>query len=307
MQRPASARPDARVHDQPLHGITEHRGPQGPDVRSSIIIPSWNNLPYLRACVEAIRQHSTFRHEIIVHVNDGGDGTLAWVRAEGLSFTHSADNVGVCHALNAAAALATTPYIVFMNDDMIVLPDWDAQLWAVIDELDHDRWFLSATMIEPRATGNPCVVVADYGDTPERLRRDDLLRDLPRLRRDDWSGATWPPNVVPRSLWEAVGGYSVEFSPGFGSDPDFSMKLWQHGVRLFLGVGSSLAYHFQARSTGRVVRNDGPATFLKKWGVTVGTFNRHFLRRGEAYRGPLTEPSGLHYAFDRLRSSLKRR
>ena len=295
------------MQNQTPEDITEHRGPQGPDVRSSILIPSWNNLPYLKTCVEAIRRHSSFQHEIIVHVNDGSDGTVDWVRNAGISYTHSAENIGVCHALNAAARLATTPFIVFMNDDMAVLPGWDAQLWAVIDELDHDRWFLSATMIEPRPTGNPCVVVADYGQTPDRFRLDELVNDLPSLQRDDWSGATWPPNVVPRTLWDAVGGYSIEFSPGFGSDPDFSMKLWQHGVRLFRGVGSSLAYHFQAKSTGRVIRNDGPALFLQKWGFTIGTFNRHFLRRGTAYTGHLAEPTGLHFAFDRLRSRLKRR
>lgn len=292
---------------QTTQQITYHRGPQGPDVRSSILLPSWNNLPYLQACVESIRRHSTFPHQIIVHVNDGGDGTLEWVRTQGLCHTHSPTNVGVCHAVNAAATLATAPYIVFMNDDMVVLPGWDEALWRVIDTIGHDRWFLSATMIEPRATGNPCVVVADYGDTPERLREADLLNDLSRLRCDDWNGATWPPNVVPRSLWEAVGGYSIAYSPGFGSDPDFAMKLWQLGVRHFQGVGSSLVYHFQARSTGRVTRNDGPATFLATWGLTIGGFNRHLLRRGAAFRGPLAEPSGLHYAFDQLRSKLKRR
>ena len=29
-----------------------------------------------------------------------------------------------------------------------------------------------------------------------------------------------------------VGGFSEEFSPGLGSDPDFNMKLWNKGVRL---------------------------------------------------------------------------
>lgn len=293
--------------DQQVHTITFHRGPQGPDVRSSILIPTWNNLGLLQACIASIREYSTFQHEIVVHVNDGSDGTLAWVRQQCLTHTHSPNNVGVCHALNAAAQLATTPFVVFLNDDMVVLPAWDAELFRVIDTLGHNHWFLSSTMIEPRNTGNPCVVVADYGDSPATLRYDDLLRDAVRLRRPDWNGSTWPPNIVPRALWDAVGGYSTEFSPGMGSDPDFSMKLWAAGVRHFQGVGSSLAYHFQARSTGRIDRNDGAATFLQKWGLTVGTFNRHMLRRGTAFVGPLAEPGGIHFALDRLRSYLRLR
>jgi glycosyltransferase involved in cell wall biosynthesis len=35
----------------------------------SILIPSWNNLAYLKICVESIRKNSMFAHQIIVHVN----------------------------------------------------------------------------------------------------------------------------------------------------------------------------------------------------------------------------------------------
>ena len=53
----------------------------------SILIPSWNNLAYLKLCVDSIRRHSSVEHEIIVLVNDGSDGTLAWVREQGLALT----------------------------------------------------------------------------------------------------------------------------------------------------------------------------------------------------------------------------
>ena len=35
-----------------------------------------------------------------------------------------------------------------------------------------------------------------------------------------------------QKTWNKVGGFSEEFSPGLGSDPDFNMKLWNIGVRL---------------------------------------------------------------------------
>ena len=53
----------------------------------SILIPTWNNLPFLKICVDSIRKNSTYRHQIIVHVNDGSDGTLEWVRQQGLDYT----------------------------------------------------------------------------------------------------------------------------------------------------------------------------------------------------------------------------
>ena len=37
----------------------------------SIVIPSWNNLPCLRLCVESLRRNSRHAHQVLVHVNDG--------------------------------------------------------------------------------------------------------------------------------------------------------------------------------------------------------------------------------------------
>ena len=75
------------------------------------------------------------------------------------------------------------------------------------------------------------------------------------------------------------------------SDNDFSMKLWHAGCRHFIGVGDSLVYHFQQKSTGKVVKNDGRRQFLDKWGMTQSTFDRFYLRRGQPLAGDaLPEP-----------------
>ena len=68
----------------------------------SIIIPTWNNLAFLKLCVDSIRKNSAFSHQVILHVNDGSDGTLQWAKEQGLDYTHSQDNVGICVAVNEA-------------------------------------------------------------------------------------------------------------------------------------------------------------------------------------------------------------
>lgn len=273
----------------------------------SILVPSWNNLPYLRLCVESLKRNSAFPHQIILHINDGSDGSLDWAREQRIDHSFSPENVGVCHALNAAATLATTEYIAFFNDDMYALPHWDRPFVQEIEAIAQRRFFLSGTMIEPMDTGNPCVLAPhDFGRTVEDFREVELLAEGPQLKMHDWQGATWPPNVVPRALWEEVGGYSTEFSPGMSSDPDFSMKLWRAGVRYIKGLGESRVYHFQAKSTGKVTKNPGPKQFLKKWGITQGTFSRYFLRRGRPWQGPLEEPGpALPYLLARIKSRIK--
>src|SRR6185312_12351662 len=247
----------------------------------SIVIPSWNNLAYLKLAVETIRRHSTHPHQILVHVNDGGDGTLEWAREQGLEHTHSESNIGICYAVNRVAALATGRYLVYLNDDMAVLPGWDTRLIEVAERLEGRRFMLSATMIEPGGDANRCTVKRDFGHDPASFREAELIAALPSLRRSDWLGSTWPPTLLPLWMWQEVGGYSVEFSPGMSSDNDFSMKLWHAGCRTFIGLGDSFVYHFSQVSTGRIVRNDGRLQFLHKWGISQRDFDRACLHRGE--------------------------
>jgi GT2 family glycosyltransferase len=81
----------------------------------SIIIPTWNNLPFLKLCIESIRKNSAAEHQIIIHVNDGSDGTLAWVREQGFDYTYTEQNVGVCLACNMMRTKVATDYILYLN------------------------------------------------------------------------------------------------------------------------------------------------------------------------------------------------
>jgi len=275
----------------------------------SILIPSWNNLALLQLCVKSIRQNSKYDHQIIVHVNDGSDGTLEWVRSQYITHTASPQNVGICLAVNEAAMHAKMDYILYLNDDMYCCPGWDTALVNKMKDLDTDLFMLSGTMIEPVQTSNPCVIVNDCGRSPEKFAEQELLAGLPGIHMPDWYGATWPPTLVHAKWWFRVGGYSSEFSPGMSSDNDFSMKLWNAGCRIFLGVGDSLVYHFQAKSTGRIKKNNGGKQFLHKWGIRQSVFDRYYLRRGvPAETIALPEPEDtLAFRWQLLRSSLKRR
>lgn len=268
----------------------------------SILIPTWNNLEFLKCCIDSIRKNSAEEHEILVYVNEGNDGSANWCKQQNIKFIHSSTNVGVCTALNALFEMATKDIICYVNDDMYLCPNWDKVLSDEIESIGHEKFYLSSTMIEPEDTGNRCVLSPyDFGRTPSEFRETELLAALSGMTKPDWSGSTWPPNVMHRNMWTAIGGYGEEFSPGLYSDPDVSMKLWQQGVRIYKGLGQSRAYHFMSRSTGRVKMNDGKKTFLKKWGVSSSWFVKEVLRQGDAYSGPLPEKPIVPTLKDRLK------
>lgn len=245
----------------------------------SILIPTWNNLPFLKLCVESIRRHSAFNHEILVHVNEGSDGTLEWVHSQGLRHTRSTGNVGICFALNQLGCLASRDWLLYLNDDMVCTPGWDTALLTAASRLATPRCFLSSLVIEPRKGTNANVLFYDCGTDPASFEEAKLLAYVATRNEGERSGVASQPTLVRRELWHLVGGYSIEFGPGMSSDDDFLMKLWLAGCRDFQIVGGSLIYHFGCRSTGRVRRNRGNREFLMKWGITWREFQRDYLRR----------------------------
>ncbi|MFK8057644.1 MAG: glycosyltransferase family 2 protein [Saprospiraceae bacterium] len=273
-----------------LDQLTYHRNTSG-EARYTVLIPTWNNLAFLQLVVRSLRQNSTHEHQIVVFVNEGVDGTREWLAKQtDVDYILSPENAGICYALNLARSLARAPYLVYFNDDMYALPGWDERLIEVADGMPTREFMVSATMIEPYDTGNPCVSFGNYGQSVDAFEESRLLSEYSQHKKSDWSGSTWPPNLMPTELWDAVGGLSIEYHPGVYSDPDFSRKIWELGVREFRGVGDSLVYHFGRQSTSRLKHHKGREIYVRKWGIGSGTFTRHFLRLGKAYEGPLTEP-----------------
>jgi GT2 family glycosyltransferase len=245
----------------------------------SILIPTWNNLEYLKLCIESIRKHSQSEHEILIHVNDGSDGTLAWVQAKGFKYSHSEKNIGVCLSVNHLFAQASNEWVVFLNDDMVACPNWDTVFAEAINNLGTDLALFSATLIEPRPAGNPHIIVQDFGITPQQFSEAKLLSSYMQVEREDVEGNSSQPTLINRKWWHMVGGYSMEFGPGMSSDDDLLMKLWVVGCRHFRILSASRFYHFGCKSTGRVRRNRGGREFVMKWGITQRQFYQHYLSR----------------------------
>ena len=243
----------------------------------SIVIPSWNNLAYLKLCVESLQEHSALDHEIIVHLNDGSDGSLDWVKAQGIKYTQSARNVGVCLAVNHAVAQAHHDWVLYMNDDMVAAPGWDTAFIEAIKMMDTDLALFFGTLIQPETNDHPDIIKQDFGRTPVEFDEGAFLKSYLRDKRGDREGAASQPTLFHKKWWNMVGGYSLEFSPGMSSDDDLLMKFWVAGCRHFRIVGASRFYHFGMASTGRISHNQGGRMFVMKWGITQLEFYRYYL------------------------------
>ena len=262
----------------------------------SIIIPTFNNIEYLKLCLQSIKKNSKLEHEIVIHVNEGSDGTLDYLKNIPYKFSYSEKNSGVCVAFNEAVKKSSKKYIVLAHDDMYFCPNWDIEFKKELDALSEDEdFFLSGTMVQPFKS----YINLNCGEKIENFDEEKLLTELPKIKFENYQGTHWQPSLIPIKTWNKVGGFSKEFSPGLGSDPDFNMKLWKSGVRLFKGLGNCRVYHFSSISLRKKSWNNGAKTFLLKWGISIKFFKKYYLRSDEKFDGYLNSPKkNIFYYFD---------
>ena len=83
----------------------------------SIIIPTLNNLEYLKICINSVNKNSKYKHEIIPHVNIGNDGTIEYLKENNIKYTYTTNNSGICEGMNKAAKKSKLDYILYAHDD----------------------------------------------------------------------------------------------------------------------------------------------------------------------------------------------
>ena len=182
---------------------------------------------------------------------------------------------------------------------MYFCPGWDEILLNEVNSINTELYYISGTMIEQ----NSGHIQLDCGSTFLDFDEQLLLKKFNVTKFYDHQGSHWAPHLIHKSVWDKIGGFSEEFNPGIGSDPDLNMKLWKAGVRIFKGLNKFRVYHFGSvvlRKKKNFTRNKGAKTFLIKWGVTPVFFVKHYLRGGtfkfnkilcNKYLGPLNEPN----------------
>ena len=268
----------------------------------SIIIPTFNNLKYLKICLESIKKNSKFTHEVIVYVNSSTDGTLEFLRNNSVKYLYNETNMGLCKAMNEGVKISKNEYIVYAHDDMYFCPGWDEEFYNEIKKTSAKDFFLSGTMIQPFKS----FIYLDCGTSVENFNEKKLLSEYKNIPFEDFQGSTWAPSLIPKVTWNKVGGFSEEYGPGLGSDPDFNMKLWKIGVRLFKGLGKARVYHFSSISLRSKVWNDGHKIFLLKWKISIKFFRKYYMRADTPYDGELSMPTkNFMFYFDLIKCKFK--
>ncbi|HEX4077933.1 MAG TPA: glycosyltransferase [Rhizomicrobium sp.] len=265
----------------------------------SVIVPVHNKCEVTYYCLCSLLfafNHTSF--EVIV-VDDGSSDETTRLSefVQGVQIVRHATAQGFVRACNAGAARARGEFILLLNNDTEVTARWLDELVAAFRNFDRVG-LAGSKLVYPDGRLQEAGGVVWGSGNPWNVGRDGNPDD-PRynyLRKVDYvSGAAL---MVPRKLWQKVGGFSEEFAPAYFEDTDLAMKVRESG-HFAVYVPTSTVYHFEGRSSGTSVATGMKAfqevnrpKFRRKWAQSY----RDHGREGEA----VEREKDRHVAFRAL-------
>ncbi|KAB8179311.1 glycosyltransferase [Lysobacter maris] len=229
----------------PLSSIDRYR----PEV--SIVIPVFNQARFTLACLDSLISHRTrYSFEVLIGDDGSSDATGAAFAIEmpGVTVVRHADNLGFVRNCNATATHARGRFIVFLNNDTLVLPNW---LDELIDCLLADAaiGLVGSKLIYPDGRMQECgAIVWNDGSAWNFGRFDDPRRpEYCYLRDTDYvSGASI---ALRRDLWQRLGGFDELFAPAYAEDADLAFRVRDQGLRTVVQPLSQII-HFEGVTSG---------------------------------------------------------
>lgn len=244
-----------QVLDEFLHSTDQYRAsllsfPIHNEPLVSILIPVHNQTDVTLACLKAILRNSlNLSYEVVVVDDASRNGTsdvLGEVR--NLRVLRSETNHGFLRSCNHAARAARGQFLVFLNNDTKVTPGWLEPLVRVFNQY-RDAGAVGAKLVYPDGKLQEAggIIFQDasgwnYGrnDHPEKPEYN-YLREV-----DYCSGACL---VVPRNLFEELGGFDEIYSPAYYEDTDFAFKVRSVGLKVYY-TPLSVVIHHEGVSSG---------------------------------------------------------
>jgi GT2 family glycosyltransferase len=93
-----------------------------------IIIPTYNNFEYLKPCLESILRNKVSENLFHIYVvNNGHEDSCKWIYHKDVTVLTTGKNLGWEGALEYALKKTDAPYIMFLNDDVLIPPS--SQMW----------------------------------------------------------------------------------------------------------------------------------------------------------------------------------
>lgn len=238
----------------------------------SIIIPLLNNLDMTKECIATIEQFTPEPHEIIFVDNGSQDGTgqyLQFNMKPHWKLIVNDKNEGFPRACNQGMAVAEGEYVLLLNNDVLVSPEWLKGLLECINSADD------IGIVGPKSnyvSGAQQVTEGTYSDADSYIEFAKAFRKtfkgcyLPRWRIVGFCF------LFRKSLIDKIGYFDERFSPGNFEDDDYCLRAMEAGYRNMI-CSDVFIHHHGSKShdpaTFQQLLNTNQKKYEEKWDAAV--------------------------------------
>jgi len=167
----------------------------------SVVILNWNGLRYLERCLTSLQAQTFTDFEVILVDNGSTDGSVEWVRERfpQVRLICNESNAGFAAGNNQAIRASQAEYLVTLNNDTHVEPDW---LGALVGA------------VEGEPSVGMCASKMLFADRPETINSTGISLDPVGIAWDRRGGE---PDDAPEAGDAAEAGLVEIFGPCAGA------------------------------------------------------------------------------------------
>ncbi len=221
----------------------------------SIVIIGWRRAPYLLDCLRSIAASvREVSYEVVLVLNEPAPDLEGRIErhVRGATVLRTRANLGFGGANNLGASKARGRFLVFLNDDTTVDPNWLEALVDLIERRPSVAAVGSKILLTDGTLQEAGSVIWSDGWTftvgrglPGDTKRFDFER------RVDYSSAC--SMLIRRDVFNELGGFDDTFYPAYFEDADLAMKLAQTSWQFWFQP-RSVVHHRESASTNESFR-----------------------------------------------------
>ena len=252
--------------------------------KASIIIVSYQGLPYLRTCVRSIVQHTSHPNYEVIIVDNGSDSSVvAYLQQieksmDFIKVIYNKENRGFAAANNQGIDMAKdSDFFVLLNNDTVVTPGWLSRLIFYARQQDIGLVGPVTNFI-----GNEARIQTHYKDLDEMILFAKRIYNSREPEFFDIDVLAMFCVAFRKEILQKIGLLDERFGVGMFEDDDYAKRVRQAGYRVICAE-DVFVHHFGSASLSRLDTHEYQALFEQnrlKYEEKWGTWKPHRYREG---------------------------
>ena len=223
----------------------------------SFVIPSRNNLPFLKQAYNSIRDNIELQHEIVMLDDASSDGTWEWMteiykkdKNVIIHKNYGPERLGHTILYDEGVKMCTNEIFSIFHADMVASPNYVINM---IKHLEKGK-VVSATRIEPplhppgpeKIVENLGMGVEEFNDKKFKhmVEKEEKWMD----NKDKTTSGIFAPWMMYKEDFESIGGHDPLFAPMELEDSDIFNRMYLKGYEL-IQSRDAFVYHMTCRGS----------------------------------------------------------